>query len=273
MVLRGEPWMARSRSFKEYIDKRFENDIFNSISSYLIENKDKLNLRLYNVEYIDWIELQDTTVKHVPVNDLPGSEIEFDILVEADITVQQRSNRYGEREEDTTMWFKFSCRGDLAKNLDDVKVSNPEEFISKSYHKQPLDDSLVPFIRKTEYDDVASEFLKAAGYDAARTAPMHIDPTKVAEAFGLEIKRAQLSEDRSLFGRIYFCDDEVDVYEDGEKKTIPVCGKTIYIDPMANYLKTLNFSEDRYDLARTPEGIVELITKLVLPLVRLCIPL
>ena len=239
MVLRGEPWMARSRSFKEYIDKRFENDIFNSISSYLIENKDKLNLRLYNVEYIDWIELQDTTVKHVPVNDLPGSEIEFDILVEADITVQQRSNRYGEREEDTTMWFKFSCRGDLAKNLDDVKVSNPEEFISKSYHKQPLDDSLVPFIRKTEYDDVASEFLKAAGYDAARTAPMHIDPTKVAEAFGLEIKRAQLSEDRSLFGRIYFCDDEVDVYEDGKKKTIPVCGKTIYIDPMANYLKTL----------------------------------
>ena len=32
-------------------------------------------------------------------------------------------------------------------------------------------------------------------------------------------------------------------------------------------MKTLNFSEDRYDLARTPEGIVELIAKLVLPMI------
>lgn len=233
--------MSASRSFKEYVSSRFENEIFNSISSYLVGNKDNLSLRLYNVEYIDYIELMDATVKHVPVNDLPGSEIEFDILVEADIYVRQNSNRYGEKEEDTTEWFRFSCRGDLEKNLDDVTVSDPEEFVNKTFHESPLDDSLVPYIRKNEYDNAASDFLKAAGFDAALTAPMHIDPLKVAEAFGLEIKRAQLSEDRSLFGRIYFCDDEVDVYEDGEKKTIPVRGKTIYIDPMANYLK--NFGQ------------------------------
>ena len=77
--------MSASRSFKEYVSSRFENEIFNSISSYLVGNKDNLSLRLYNVEYIDYIELMDATVKHVPVNDLPGSEIEFDILVEADI--------------------------------------------------------------------------------------------------------------------------------------------------------------------------------------------
>jgi len=47
----------------------------------------------------------------------------------------------------------------------------------------------------------------------------------------------------------------------------PVFGKKDFAGECANYLKTLNFSEDRYDLARTPEGIVELITKLVLPMV------
>lgn len=232
--------MAGSRSFKDYISTRFDNEIFNAISSYLIENKERLNLRLYNVEYIDWIELQEATVKHVPVNDLPGSEIEFDILVEADITVQQRSNRYGEKEEDTCQWFRFSCRGDLENNLDDVVISNPEEFINKSFHESPLDDSLVPYIYKKDYDKTASEFLKAAGFDAALTAPVHIDPLKVADAFGLEIKRARLSNDQSLFGRIYFCDDEIEVFDDeGESHTVPVRGKTIYIDPMANYLKNL----------------------------------
>lgn len=89
---------------KEYVASRFDNEIFNEISSYLINNKDRLTLRLYNVEYIDWIELQDATVKHVQINDLPGSEIEFDILVEADIYVQQRSNRYGETMVKDKKW-------------------------------------------------------------------------------------------------------------------------------------------------------------------------
>ena len=34
-----------------------------------------------------------------------------------------------------------------------------------------------------------------------------------------------------------------------------------------NYLKLLNFSEDRFDLARTPEGCIELVTKILLPMV------
>ncbi len=48
---------------------------------------------------------------------------------------------------------------------------------------------------------------------------------------------------------------------------MPVFGKKDFAGECANYLKTLNFSEDRYDLSRTPEGIVELITKLVLPMI------
>ena len=48
---------------------------------------------------------------------------------------------------------------------------------------------------------------------------------------------------------------------------MPVFGKMDFAGECANYIKTLNFSEDRYELARTPEGIVELITKLVLPMV------
>ena len=48
---------------------------------------------------------------------------------------------------------------------------------------------------------------------------------------------------------------------------MPVFGKKDFAGECANYLKTLNFSEDRFDLSKTPEGIVELITKLVLPMI------
>ncbi len=46
-----------------------------------------------------------------------------------------------------------------------------------------------------------------------------------------------------------------------------VFGRKDFAGEAAYYLKTLNFSEDRYDLSRTPEGIIELITKVVLPMI------
>ena len=230
--------MPGSRSFKEYVAKRYDNDIFNSIASYLYGNKDKLPVQFYNVANIDRIELQSTDVKHVPVNDLPGSRIGFDIYVEAYFTVMEYSNRRGEKEEDATMWFKFTCEGDLQKNLDDVVVRSPEEYISKSYHEKPLDDSLVPYISADQYDIVAEEFLKASGYGSSLTVPTHIEPMKAAEALGLTVKQGRLSEDHSIFGRLYFCDDEVELWDETDTPSkVPVKGGTIYVDPLANFLK------------------------------------
>lgn len=237
--------MAKSRSFREYLEKRYDNEIYNTIHAYLIENKDRLHLRLNNVERIDYIDLQHTPVKHVLVEDLPGSEISFEMLVEAQFTVTQYGNRYGEKEEDTTLWFKYSCKGDLEKNLDDVVVDNPEEYAYTTKRNNPLDDSLVPYIAKEKYDDVAAEFLKAAGYESALTTPTYIDPEKVASAFGLTVKQAKLSPDDTVFGRIYFCDDDITVYDPvtNEPSTIKAKAKTIYVDRFAHFLKNCGLAD------------------------------
>jgi len=232
--------MSSSRSFREYVEKRFDNELFNEINTYLIHNRNNLHVNLYNVEYVDYVELQEVTVKQVYVNDLPGADIAFDILAEADFTVCQYSNRYGEKEEDATKWFKFSCKGNLENNLDDCIVKNPEEYLSKPQPSKPLDDSLVPYIHKEEYDTVAAEFLKAANCERCITSAVPVDAMKIASALGLNVKSVNLSRDRSIFGRIYFCDDEVEIYNDSdEPETITVKGKTILVDPLANYLKTL----------------------------------
>jgi len=83
--------MSSSRSFREYVEKRFDNELFNEINTYLIHNRNNLHVNLYNVEYVDYVELQEVTVKQVYVNDLPGADIAFDILAEADFTVRQYS--------------------------------------------------------------------------------------------------------------------------------------------------------------------------------------
>lgn len=44
-------------------------------------------------------------------------------------------------------------------------------------------------------------------------------------------------------------------------------GKEDIVGECVNYMKLLNFSEDRFELARTPEGIVEFITKVVTPMI------
>ena len=46
-----------------------------------------------------------------------------------------------------------------------------------------------------------------------------------------------------------------------------VIGRKDIAGKCAAYLKLLNFSEDRFDLARTPEGISELVGKIVLPMI------
>jgi hypothetical protein len=230
-----------SRSFKDYVSKRYDNYIFNSISNYLIGHREELTRDLYNIEHVDYVDLQSAEVKRVYVDNLPGSMISFTILVEACYTAQERSNRYGESEEDGTKWFSFTGSGDLGRNLEGCKLSQPEEYQSKPQQENPLDDSLVPYVRREQYEDIATKFLKAAGFDAAITAPIHLDPLKVADAFGLTVRRETLSSDGSVFGRIFFCDDKTTIYDGktGEAKEIEVKGKTIMVDPFANYMKSL----------------------------------
>lgn len=232
--------MSNSRSFKDYIANRFDNELFNSVNSYLIQHRKNLNLNLYNIEYIDYVELQAVEVKQVYVNDLPGSEIEFDILAEADFTLQQNNNRYGEKYEDSTKWFKFSCKGDLKKNLDDCVVADPEEYMCKTFQPDPMSDSLVPIIYKNELEKRADDFLDIYCKEA-KLQPMSVDPIGIAKKMGLTVKLVNITEDFSVFGQVYFYDCDTEIYDDKTKKYVPchVPAKTVLVDPKAYFLRNL----------------------------------
>ena len=86
--------MAGNRSFKDYVAERFYNEMFATVQSYISDNYDNLDLRLYRVQNIGGIELSDVEVKFVSVNDLPDMKIEFDVAIEAGFEVRE-SNDHG----------------------------------------------------------------------------------------------------------------------------------------------------------------------------------
>lgn len=91
--------MASLHSFKEYVAKRFYDELYNAIDSYLDENKDSVDLKLHKVRNIESLELTDIDVKFVSVNDLPEMAIEFDVVVEAEISARELDYHYDETEE------------------------------------------------------------------------------------------------------------------------------------------------------------------------------
>lgn len=101
--------MARQRLFTSYVADRFYNELFAAINDYAETNSDNLNLRLYKVNKIGGIELSGITVKFVSVNDLPGSEIEFEVAIDAEFDVREADYHY-DTDEFTSQWFMLKCR-------------------------------------------------------------------------------------------------------------------------------------------------------------------
>lgn len=121
--------------------------MFATLQSYISDNYDDLDLRLYRVRKIGGIELSDVEVKFVSVNDLPDMKIEFDVAVEAELEVRESDYHYDE-SENCRQWFMLECSGDLDCNLDDFKISSVTEYSSKNKQPKPMSDSLVPIIYK-----------------------------------------------------------------------------------------------------------------------------
>ena len=116
--------MSTSRSFKEYIADRFENEFEQAITDF-VEDEDNistLDLRLYKVRNIGTMEVVDTKVIFANVCDLPGSKIAFDVAIETELYVREADYHY-DTDESCTEWFMLRCSGDLDKNLDDLYIA------------------------------------------------------------------------------------------------------------------------------------------------------
>ena len=139
--------MGRDRSFKNYVDHRFYNELFNAVRDYLNRNAGRITTKSQQVRKVDQAWLSDIRVKHVFVEDQPGARIAFDVLVEADYEVSERDRRMDRYSEEAD-WFKVSCTGDLSRNLDDFTTTGTEEYSVRGKQHNSVSDALMSAVCK-----------------------------------------------------------------------------------------------------------------------------
>ena len=240
--------VKKNLSFQDYISKRFDNKIFNSLAAHIEEVRrsdfDRLDLRLRRIHRAGDVELYDTKVLRVDAYDLPGSEVGFDIRVEAHIKVCEGDHHY-DNVEFPQQWFVLRCTGDLEKDLADFSVNGIDVYYSKDKYKRKLYDSLVPVFFRDDYEQAAMDFLKR-NYPKGLVQPGYIDPIEVAKSMGLNVIQRSITKDCSVFGQVYFRDCDTELYNDDtdEMETVHVPARTILVDKNTYFLYNLGKVEN-----------------------------
>lgn len=231
--------MASDRSFSEYVAAQFYNEMFHAVNQYVYAHRNKLDLRTSAVSNVSYAKLSDIYVKAVGIDDLPGTQIAFQVILSGDLEVYG-SGRRDKESELCEQWFSLECSGDLAKGLSDFTIHATTTYDQKTLHKHPLSDALVPYLHSHQLEEAAAEFLKKY-YPEALTSPMPVDPKTLADRMGLTIVMQQLTEDFTVFGQIFFADSDSEVFDAKFGKTVTkhFDARTIVVDPQTFLLRNL----------------------------------
>lgn len=233
--------MAQSRSFKEYVKNNLDNQMWKAIEDFLSSlDPSTLDLRLNRVRNVGEIELYDTELQFVDVSDLPGSAIEFDVVMDATLIVYDEDRYHNDESEANHQWFMIRCRGSLECALDDLEIYDVHVYDRRNRQQRPLSNALVPIIHKEDLEKEAEAFLRKY-YKEALLQPMWIDPTELARRMQLTVLRHRISEDMAVFGQIYFCEADAKLYDDekGCETEEHVLPGTIVVDPSVAFQRNL----------------------------------
>jgi hypothetical protein len=222
-------------SFSSYVQDKLYNELFSCAKRFLQENGSKFDFGS-SLHRAGYSRLEDISVRHTKVEDLPGCRIKFDVYLELEVVTQEGNHHYDDYE-DENIWLLVTCEGDIGDELENVSIIGVEDYTTKPKPNNPMDDALVPVFGKKELDKRAEDFLRR-NYPKALLEPISVEPDKLCEKMGLTIKRARISEDGNVFGRVYFYDGTVDVFDDdtGEVHTEDVKAGTILVDTTASFL-------------------------------------
>lgn len=147
--------MKKRHSFTDYVADRFYNEMFSAVKSYAIQNKDSLDLYSRVVQNIRYIELSDIKVVNVFVNNQPDQRIAFDVIVDAEIELQdypddkmiELSKRIKLIVDDKSRYTDWSTRDDIKANLQVDLILLLDEF---DYPPVTIDDVYKEVLEQAE---------------------------------------------------------------------------------------------------------------------------
>lgn len=141
--------MSQSRSFKEYVRNHLDNQMWNAIEGHLASvEPSMLDLRLNKVRNVGEVKLYDTELQFVDVSDLPGSAIEFNVVMDATIIVYDEDRYHNDESDAKHQWFMIRCSGNLDCGLSDLDIYDVSIYDKRNRQERPMSNTLVPTIYK-----------------------------------------------------------------------------------------------------------------------------
>ena len=232
--------MQVDKSFEKYIEKTYYNEIFNKVKGYVFYNKDHLDVATSTVPDPKKVELEDFSIVSAIFSDAPGYQIQFDLVIEAEINVEGKG-RYDWEDDSVGLWFLLPCTGILKDGLNTVRFGNVSVYSKKRFEEtKRLTRTLIPYISSKRLDEVAEDFLREY-YPLALLQPMALPVEEVAAKMGLNIVEASISKTMTTFGQVYFSDSEISVYDRKNDAYTPmnVVAGTIVVDPEVFFMRSI----------------------------------
>ena len=153
--------MAAIQSFRGFIENRYYEEIYNTLSGHVADNPSKLDLYSNRIKQPDEAELLEMNIRRIDVLDTPGDEVLFDVIVTTEVFIAETVSRNRETD-DKEQWFRCSCSATLeGSKMNDFAVHSIAVYNKQAPSKTDiLSDKLVPIIAKQHFDDVAEIFLR-----------------------------------------------------------------------------------------------------------------
>lgn len=232
--------MANITSFKDVVNDRFYNLIFQALEAHVEDNPGDLGCSTRNVQDPTEARLDDMDIRLLDITGTVSNELKFDVVVSAEIEIKER-HRSDVESDMMGQWFRVACSCDISNGINNFRIHGFSIYY-RNRSKKPglLSDYLVPIIHKKDMDSIAENFLRQY-YPEALTAPISIDIFKLTERMGLTVRQEHLTKTGSLFGQIFFADSVVPCFdtEAGKYKNVSVEEGTILVDPDVFFMYTL----------------------------------
>ncbi|WP_342976532.1 hypothetical protein [Streptococcus constellatus] len=193
-------------SITNYVKDHFFYEIAQAGESYFLENIFELGIS--EDRLTESITVEYSEIKYVTAGNRDDELIDIDIILTVFAEVKWLLS-FGElAKRNKIRWLRVSCTGRVDDGIQDFKILSvsPYKKSKISLFAKPFSDNLVPFLWKDELDDIAEEILKSH-YPEMLQKSMPINPYVLAQTLGLKVEYRKITEDCSIFGRIYFEDD------------------------------------------------------------------
>lgn len=193
-------------SITKYVKEHYFDEVSKAGVDYFLQNV--IHLGVIADELIEAVSVEYSEIKYVSAGNREDDLIDIDVLLNIYAEVSRFSIFEPEDTQKKNRWLRVSCTALVDDGLKDFQIQSvtPYKRGKISLFEHPLSDELVPFLWKGELDDTAEAILRLYYPDALKL-PMQINPYTLARTLGLGIEFREITQDTSIFGRIYFEDD------------------------------------------------------------------